>query len=1027
MSAKLSSSVFSHPRPNFTAEEVKLELERDFGLRGEPQPLVGDRDQNWRVQGAHGNWVVKIAHALEDRALLELQNACLAHLQAVDPALGVPRLIASRAGEDMVTWVRNDTPHAVRVLTHLPGELFASCAVSTPLLASLGGFMGRVSRALQGFAHPAAHRGDFLWNLDAALQVAPWVEEIEPPHRELVARVFERYRERVQPRLKHLRMAVLHQDAHDHNLLVTPGATPQVTGLLDFGDMSVGHQINELAVTLAYALMGQEDLWSASRALIGAYAEAFPIRTEEADVLFDLAAARLAMSVCISTHRAHDFPDNDYLLISRTPALALLQRLDALNPDLLAARARDAAGLPPVPPHDAVVAWLGSDACRPASLFDFDLACSARLPISLAPGAPGMQHAGNPQAHARWLRTELDATGARFAIGNYGERRDGVYRGDQFASPASPERRTQHLGIDLFVPAGTTLHAPLDGRVLSVTDNALPDDYGPTLILEHRTGADGPAFWTLYGHLARDVLEMLQPGQEVHAGQLIGHIGDIDENGGWAPHVHFQIIADRLGFRGDFPGAGEPSLWALWHKISPDPNLLLRLAPESFRADPAPPEALIARRKQVLAPSLSLSYARKLKIVRGRGAWLYDHTGRAYLDGVNNICHVGHAHPHVVEALARQAAILNTNTRYLHDTILDYVERLAATFPDPLSVVYLVCSGSEANELALRIARTVTGRRHTIALDWGYHGNTNAALEVSAYKFNRVGGQGKPDHVELATLPDPYRGPIRDTSAEAGRAYAQSVAEQIERIREATGEGPATFIAEAISGCGGQVVFPDGYLGSAAQHVRDAGGMVIVDEVQTGFGRVGDAMWAHSAQGVVPDIVTLGKPIGNGHPMAAVVTTPVIAEAFANGMEFFSSFGGNPVSCAVGMAVLDVIEREHLQDNARQTGAYLKSALADLATRHRLIGDVRGRGLFLGVELVRDRDTLEPATHEAAAIVNRMREHGVLLSTDGPLGNVLKIKPPMVFGRAEADLLLETLDAALAHLRPRALSHLRAD
>ena len=315
------------------------------------------------------------------------------------------------------------------------------------------------------------------------------------------------------------------------------------------------------------------------------------------------------------------------------------------------------------------------------------------------------------------------------------------------------------------------------------------------------------------------------------------------------------------------------------------------------------------------------------------------------------------------------------------------------------------------------MARTVTGRRDTICLDWGYHGNTNGLIEVSPYKFNRKGGRGKPDHVEIAELPDPYRGRFKGYGTDAGIAYARSVDEKIETIRARTGQGPAAFIAEAISGCGGQVFFPDAYLDTAAALVRKAGGLVIVDEVQTGFGRIGTHMWAHGPQGVVPDIVTLGKPIGNGHPMAAVVTTPEIARAFANGMEFFSSFGGNPVSAAVGMAVLDVIETEGLQARARDTGAYLKSGISELAVRHDLIGDVRGQGLFIGVELVRDRSTLEPATQEAGRIANLMRDNGVLISTDGPFDNVLKIKPPLAFGRREADIMLESLAQALRDVR----------
>ena len=1004
-------SVFDSPKPAFNPTDAQRLLVRDYGVEGTLKELVSERDQNFLVESPSGTFVLKIANAVEDLGFLTLQNAAMKHVALADPELGLQRVITTAAGEDVATWENGTSRHAVRLLTYLPGELYSVAGSSPALLESLGTFMGRLSRALKGFGHPAAFRPGFLWNLDEAMAVKPWLADIVAERCDLVARIFARYESRVLPRLHMLRSAVLHQDANDNNIVVD-AASSTVTGLIDFGDMTHGRQVNELAVTLAYALLDAEDVYKSAAPLIAAYAKAFPLEAEEATILFDLVAARLAMSVCISSHRAKDFPDNDYLLVSQASAFRLLERLDRTNPDFLAAFTRHAAGMAPVPASDAVVRWLSSPDCKPHVMFDIDLDRSGRILLALQSGAPGMEHGADPQAYWRWLEDRFAAEDARFAIGLYGEVRD-VYKGEQFATAASPEWRSQHLGQDIFIAAGTPLYAPIAGKVLSVVDNALPYDYGPTVILEHCAGEHGPAFWTLYGHLSRETLAMVSEGEEIAAGQQIGSIGDHTVNGGWAPHLHFQIITDRLGQSGEFPGVGQPSLWPVWRAISPDPNLILRLAPESFVEDKTPPEVLLKRRAQVLGPSLSISYQKKLKIVRGRGAWLYDHTGRAFLDGVNNICHVGHSHPHVVEALSRQASILNTNTRYLHDTILDYAERLGAYFPKPLSVVYLVCSGSEANELALRMARTVTGRRATITLDWGYHGNTNALIDVSPYKFNRKGGRGKPDYVEIAELADPYRGRFKGSGENSGIAYAASVADKVELIREKTGQGPAAFIAEAISGCGGQVFFPDAYLKTSAEHVRKAGGLVIVDEVQTGFGRVGNHMWAHGPQGIVPDIVTLGKPIGNGHPMAAVVTTPEVAKAFANGMEFFSSFGGNPVSAAVGMAVLDVLEQEGLQAKARVTGEHLKARLQALAEQHDLIGHVRGEGLFLGVELVRDRVTLEPATEEAGLIANDMRNGGVLISTDGPFDNVLKIKPPMAFGVPEADILADTLERAL--------------
>lgn len=422
-------------------------------------------------------------------------------------------------------------------------------------------------------------------------------------------------------------------------------------------------------------------------------------------------------------------------------------------------------------------------------------------------------------------------------------------------------------------------------------------------------------------------------------------------------------------------------------------------------------ELLDARRAH-LGPSLSVSYREPLKIVRGAGAYLFDEEGRRYLDCVNNVCHVGHCHPRVVEAGQRQMALLNTNTRYLHDGIVEYAQQLTATLPEPLSVCYFVNSGSEANELALRMARAHTNGLEIIALEHAYHGNTQALIDVSHYKFAGPGGEGKPEHTHVVPLPDPYRGEHKGYGAESGRAYAEAVAEACADI-ERRGLRLSAFLAESASGCGGQVFFPEGYLADAYAAARAAGGVCLADEVQVGFGRVGRNFWGFELQGVVPDIVTMGKPIGNGHPLAAVVTTPAIAASFANGMEYFNTFGGNPVSSAIGLAVLDVIQEEGLQQHALEVGAHFLAGLKDLQHRFELIGDVRGEGLFLGVELVADRGTLTPAAEAATEIVEAMRQRGILLATDGPYHNVIKIKPPLPFTFGDADAVVTAMAEVL--------------
>lgn len=427
------------------------------------------------------------------------------------------------------------------------------------------------------------------------------------------------------------------------------------------------------------------------------------------------------------------------------------------------------------------------------------------------------------------------------------------------------------------------------------------------------------------------------------------------------------------------------------------------------------PEELLALRRAHLNPTLSVAYRAPLKIVRGAGAYLFDERGNPYLDMVNNVCHVGHCHPYVVQAGQWQMAMLNTNTRYLHDHMVDYAQALLKTFPPELSVVFLTNSGTEANDLALRLARTHTGARDAIVIDHAYHGHSPSMVELSPYKFNGKGGAGRAAHVQVVPMPDGYCGVHRHPDSGLGARYAAALPAAVDAIH-ARGERPAVFYCESMPGCGGQIVLPEGYLAEAYAHVRAAGGVCLADEVQVGFGRVGSHWWAFQQQGVVPDIVTLGKPIGNGHPMGAVVTRREIADSFATGMEYFNTYAGNPVSCAIGLAVLEVIEGERLRENSEAVGGQLLADLRGLQARHALIGDVRGAGLFIGVELVLDRVTRVPATREANEIVERMKVRGVLLSTDGPRDNVLKIKPPLVLTPAQAGGFLSALDEVLASL-----------
>jgi ethanolamine-phosphate phospho-lyase len=445
----------------------------------------------------------------------------------------------------------------------------------------------------------------------------------------------------------------------------------------------------------------------------------------------------------------------------------------------------------------------------------------------------------------------------------------------------------------------------------------------------------------------------------------------------------------------NYASVSEATAWSMLHKwlaINPRGAEAAFREAVGFPKHPVPAlSAAIRRRHQHFSPILSLSYQQPLHLRGGAFQYLYDTAGHAILDAYNNIPHVGHCHPKVVAAGQAQLATLNTNTRYLYDLLPRYAERLLAHFPPSLNKVFLVNSGSAAADLALRLARAHTGQQQTMVVEHGYHGNTQLGIEVSDYKFSNTKGQGQADHILKVPIPDTYRGPYKLDEGTAGRQYAADAIAQLQQHATPI----AAFISESIVGCGGQVPLARGYLQAIYPAIRAQGGVCIADEVQTGFGRLGDHFWGFEAQEVVPDIVILGKPIANGHPMGAVVCTSEIAASFERGVEFFSSFGGNPVSCAMGLAVLDVIEEEQLPANAKAVGDHYQSLLRSLQTQYPQIGDVRGAGLFLGVELVKP-PSLDPDPTLAKLLKNELRQRHILISTDGPYDSVLKTKPPLV-------------------------------
>jgi 4-aminobutyrate aminotransferase-like enzyme len=669
----------------------------------------------------------------------------------------------------------------------------------------------------------------------------------------------------------------------------------------------------------------------------------------------------------------------------------------------------------PCPNSHLILEWLSQNQSQIGSIVDFDLSEAPNVVLDLSVGSPeigSLMDLSDPQRFTKLVNDRVEEAQAEIGIGRYDEPRL-IYSDERYkASPIEgSESRTIHIAIDLFMKFGTPVFAPIDGRIHSFQNNPGPLDNGPTIVIEHTVNED-VTFYTLYAHLTDDSIEGLSVGQSIKKGERIASVGNYPQNGGWPPHLHFQLIADMIGREGDFFGVALPSQRRIWKSISPNPNAILGIS-EGVLHDEMNAIEILQTRTDVIGQSLSISYEEHLNMTRGFMQFLYDEAGQAYLDAVNNVPHVGHSHPRVVRALHQQASVLNTNTRYLHRNLVKYAERLCSTLPEPLSVCFFVNSGSEANELALRLAQAHTNQQDMIAIDGAYHGNTSQLIDLSSYKHDGPGGKGPPSHVHVVKTPDVFRGEYRADDSKAASKYAADVFNKIVHITDA-GRGIAGFIFEPLMSCAGQILFPDNYLQDAFKHIRKAGGVCICDEVQVGFGRVGTHFWGFQTQEVVPDIVTMGKPIGNGHPLGAVVTTPEIANSFNNGMEFFSTTGGNTVSCAVGLAVLDVIEEENLQQNALEVGDYLLDRLNTLKQKYKLIGDVRGLGLFIGVELVRNIETLEPADREAKYIINRMKEQRILISVDGPLHNVLKIKPPLVFTKQNADFLVDSLDEMLS-------------
>ncbi len=974
-------------------------LAEHHGISGQITPLVGDCDLNFKLSNEQGDWVVKLSQ--QDVNALSFQTQLLSHLTDLD--LSLPTIKPDSQGRP-VTPLGHDQFNSMRLMLWQEGNMWVDTTPHTEeQWQQLGQQAGALCAAMADFDHPGAHR-TLDWDVAQGLWVHAHLSSFDSAQSALIEGVLATFSSQKKA-YDALPRQVIHNDLNDHNIVVKD---QQVTGFIDFGDAVYSQRINELAIVCAYAICGQANPLDAAVAVVKGFHRHCPITEDELSHLHNLIAMRAVISVTHSQLAKTTDPDNAYKNVSEAGFWGLLKQWTGINPTWALACFRHACGFPALPAAEACIQTLKNHPIDLNDLMPSQSRKSTAFHPDMSVGSTWLGHANGYSDFDAFdfkIKQLQKANPDAFIVGGYGECRP-FYTSDAFRSEGNNgfDYRCCHLGIDLWSDGHAPVHAPWPGTVISAHDNAGDKNYGPTLIVKHEL--NGCTFYTLYGHLSQDSLSISPVGRTVKAGDLLCQLGLPHENGGWSPHLHFQIIVDLLGNEHDFYGACRPEDMPVMSQICIDPNLCA--SPQSHAESVDTVDDLLSFRHNHLGKSLSLAHGAPMQMLRGDGVHMMDAWGQKYLDTCNNVAHLGHEHPAVVQAGQAQMALLNTNSRYVHPEINRFVETLLKTLPPELSVVHCVNSGSEANELAMRMAKAHTGGDAFVALEAAYHGNSQACIDVSDYKFSGQGGAGCPEKTHLLPLPDAFRGRHRGPGS-AGQ-YAAHAHQTLAEL-QAKGQKIAAFIAESIVSCGGQIEPPSGYFQQVYASVRAAGGLCIADEVQTGCGRVGTHFWAFQRHNVVPDIVTIGKPIGNGHPLAVVVCSEAVAKSFANGMEYFNTFGGNPVSARIGRAVLETIENQQLQAHALRVGNHLQDGLKSLQSDHPIIADVRGSGLFLGFELC-DED-LNPLPDHAAYLADRMRTLKILISTDGPDHNVIKIKPPMCFDIEHADELLRRLNAVL--------------
>jgi 4-aminobutyrate aminotransferase-like enzyme/Ser/Thr protein kinase RdoA (MazF antagonist) len=957
------------PSPALDDAAAAVVLRVLFGREGRLTSLGSHQDQNWRVDADDSQFVLKVSNPGFPRTGLEAQNAAMQYLAARDCPFDVPVPVAGVDGELIPRWSHDETLHDVRLVTFVEGRPLADCDYLAPIvIRSHGRLAAQAAVALEGFDHPGIERllqWDTRFAFDVIDALLPHVADHD--ERIVIDDAAQSARRSLEPLVPSLRTQVVHADVTDVNVVarLDGAGRPMPVGLIDFGDMSRTWIASDVATAIVGLVFHDlERPLQLATELVRGYHDALPLTPEEIDAVWPLVLARAAVCQVSSEQQVGLDPHSDYARTSLAMDRANLHAVASVPLVLARECLRAAVGLGPL----RSAAMLTKRRWGPLVVGGSDLTL-VDLSVTSERLAPGEWH--DPAAIAAAVGSS--GSDALTATAHAEARLIGCVE-DDVDEPASV-----HLGVDVFAPVGVEVLAPTAGEVVALDPLTIRAD---------------DAWLRLDGVMAATALGQVEVGTPV--GVVAPGLAALPA------HVHVQVLTESV----DAPRSCVPSLAPGWLRLCPDPGPALGLAPSPHRDA----GVLLRRRNRVVAAVQEHYYQNPPEVERGWRHHLFDTDGRSYLDVVNNVAVLGHSHPAVTDAVGRQLRMLNTNSRFNYEAIVAFSERLASLLPDPLDTVLLVNTGSEAVDLALRIARAATGQEHVVVVRSAYHGWTLGTDAIStSLADNPAALQTRPSWVHTVESPNTYRGQHRGD--DAGQRYADDVDRALREI--AVSGGVAAFVAESLYGNAGGVLLPDGYLRRAYGLVRAAGGLCIADEVQVGYGRTGHYFWAFQQQDVVPDIVTVAKSAGNGMAVGAVITTRAIADSFSSQGSFFSSVGGSPASARAGLTVLEVIETERLQENARVVGDHLRARLLDLMHDYPIVGVVHGLGLYLGVELVRDRVTLEPATQECAAICERMLQLGVIVQPTSDHLNVLKVKPPLCLTQASADFFVDTLERVL--------------